>query len=203
MNLKESYRYANCLDRWITQGQYYLATRNFITTTIETHYKSKANSEAKDETITQQKSYNVEFSPTDVVNTLIKLLNERQILADAIAKAKSNTEINIDTAISMNKKKQAFVSILNDMANTKSSESESTAKDYKFDINGEQKPYVYKVNSVTSIDFDRNNVKALAKKLTKETDEISSKLDSIEINTNVEFTPIFDVSDKFEDIVGL
>ena len=39
------------------------------------------------------------------------------------------------------------------------------------------------------------------KKYHKETDEISAKLDAIEINTMVDFTPQWDVNDTLEDIL--
>ena len=87
------------------------------------------------------------------------------------------------------------------LAKRKPKETQTTGRDYKFDINGEQKPYNYNINRITSIDYDRNTVKNLIKKYRKECDEISSKLDEIEITTQVNFTPLFDVNDSFEDLV--
>ncbi len=43
----------------------------------------------------------------------------------------------------------------------------------------------------------------LVKKYLKETDEVSSKLDAIEINTIVNHIPLFDVNENFEDLVGV
>ena len=60
---------------------------------------------------------------------------------------------------------------------------------------------MYEISETTTIDFDRNDVKALIKKYNKVCDEISAKLDSIEINTEIDFTPSWDVGDKFEDVV--
>ena len=105
-------------------------------------------------------------------------------------------------AIAMNEKKQGFVTVLNGIADIKPSEIKTTSKSYKFDINGEQKPYVYDVNRKTSIDFDRTDVRNLIKKYLKETDEISAKLDLIEITTQVDFTPTWDINEKFEELVG-
>ena len=162
----------------------------------------KKNAVAKfDETIEVQKPYDVEFTPNQVIDFVVKVLDEKEKLSDAIAEAKSTTEINIDNAISMNKKKQGFVSVLNGIADIKPSETKTTSKSYKFDINGEQKPYVYDVNRKISIDFDRTDVRNLIKKYLKETDEISSKLDLIEITTQVDIEPRFDVNDKFEELV--
>ena len=202
MNLKESYRYANYLDSLLRRAYTYLGNTGFVTTTVEEHLRSKSNPDVDDETIEVQKPYDVEFTPNQVIDFVVKVLDEKEKLSDAIAKAKSTTEINIDNAISMNKKKQGFVSVLNGIADIKPSETKTTSKSYKFDINGEQKPYVYDVNRKTSIDFDRTDVRNLIKKYLKETDEISAKLDLIEITTHVDFVPAFDINSKFEELVG-
>ena len=202
MNLKESYRYANYLDSLLRRAYTYLGNTGFVTTTVEEHLRSKSNPDVDDETIEVQKPYDVEFTPNQVIDFVVKVLDEKEKLSDAIAEAKSTTEINIDNAVAMNKKKQGFVSVLNGIADIKPSETKTTSKSYKFDINGEQKPYVYDVNRKTSIDFDRTDVRNLIKKYLKETDEISAKLDLIEITTQVDFTPTWDINEKFEELVG-
>ena len=202
MNLKESYRYANYLDGLLSTAYTYLRNKGFVTTTVEEHLRKQSNPDVENETIEVQKPFDVEFKPNQVIDFVVRVLNEKNKLSDAIAEAKSTTEINIDNAISMNKKKQAFVSVLNGIADIKPSEIKTTSKSYKFDINGEQKPYVYDVNRKTSIDFDRTDVRNLIKKYLKETDEISAKLDLIEITTQVDFVPAFDVNSKFEELVG-
>lgn len=202
MNLKESYRYANYLDGLLSTAYTYLRNKGFVTTTVEEHLRNQSNPDVENETIEVQKPYDVEFKPNQIIDFVVKVLNEKDKLSDAIAEAKSTTEINIDNAIAMNKKKQGFVSVLNSIADIKSSETKTTSKGYKFDINGEQKPYIYDVNRKTSIDFDRNDVRNLIKKYLKETDEISAKLDLIEITTQVDFIPTWDVNEKFEELVG-
>ena len=156
----------------------------------------------ENETIEVQKPFDVEFLPNDVIDFVVKGIEEKEKLSESIAKAKGTTDINIDNAIAMNKKKQGFVSVLNGIADIKPSETKTIAKGYKFDINGEQKPYVYDVNRKTSIDFDRTDVRNLIKKYLKETDEISAKLDLIEITTQVDFVPKWDINEKFEELVG-
>ena len=201
MNLKESYRYANYLDRLLVTADIYLRNKGFVTTTEQDHLRSKANPDAQDEKIEVQKPYDVDFTPNDIIDFVVKVINEKENLFSAIADAKATTEINIDNAIAMNKKKQSFVNTLNSIVSIKPNETQSMGKDYKFDINNEQKPYSYQIISKTSIDFDRTSVKGLIKKYNKKCDEISSKLDEIEITTQVNFTPIFDVNDSFEDLV--
>ena len=202
MNLKESYRYANYLDGLLSTAYTYLRNKGFVTTTVEEHLRSKSNPDVGDETIEVQKPFDVEFLPNDVIDFVVKVIDEKEKLSESIAKAKGTTEINIDNAIAMNKKKQGFVSVLNGIADIKPSEIKTTSKSYKFDINGEQKPYVYDVNRKTSIDFNRTDVRNLIKKYLKETDETSAKLGLIEITTQVDFIPKWDINEKFEELVG-
>lgn len=204
MNLKESYRYANYLDTLLGTAYRYLQNKGFITTTKQNHLRSKANNEAIDEVVEVQKPYDVEFTPNDVIEFIIGIINEKEKLFDAIAKAKVSTEINIDNAIAMNKKKQEFVRTLNSIANIKPSEKTTQGIDYKFNQqDGNQIRYYYNIEETTTIDFDRNDVKALIKKYSKECDDISAKLDSIEINTIVDHEQKYDISDTFEDLVGV
>lgn len=201
MNLKESYRYANYLDSLLNKAYMYLGNKGFVTTTKQNHLRSKANKEAEDEIMDVQKPFDVDFAPNNIIDFVVKVLTEKEALTNAIAAAKAGTEINIDNAVAMNKKKQGFVYILNEIVNLKPTEKTVAGRAYKFDINNEQKPYVYDITETTTIDFDRNDVKALIRKYNKECDEISAKLDSIEINTEVSFAPRWDVNDVFEDIV--
>lgn len=200
MILKEAYRYQNYLNTLIRDAESYLMKRDFITETKQTHNRNKVNPDSTDETIEVQKPYQVEFTPMNLVNFIVTAIEEKQKLSDAIVSAKKTAEIDIDSAIAMNKVKQNYVTILNNMANTKAVERTTTGTDYKFNINNEQVSYRYEVQEIVSIDYNRNDVKALAKKLTKETDEISTKLDTIELTTNVDYKPVWDY-DNLEDVV--
>lgn len=201
MNLKESYRYANYLDNLLDNAYSYLRNKGFITTTKQNHLRSKANSDAQDEVVDVQKPYDVEFTPNNVIDFIVKVIDEKEGLSNAIALAKSNTEINIDNAVAMNKKKQGFVNALNGFVNIKPSVKTTQGSGYKFNAEGNQTRYYYDIEETTTIDFDRNDVKALIKKYNKICDEVSAKLDEIEITTVVEFTPKWDINDTFEDIV--
>lgn len=203
MNLKESYRYANYLDMLLNTAYRYLKNKGFVTSTKQNHLRSKANNEASDEVIEVQKPYDVDFTPNDVIDFVIDVITEKELLVNAIAKAKASTEINIDNAISMNKKKQEFVGVLNMIANIKPSENTTQGTDYKFNPqDGNQIRYYYNIEEIVTIDFDRNDVKSLIKKYRKECDNISAKLDFIEINAIVEHEQKYDISDTFEDLVG-
>lgn len=201
MNLKESYRYQNFLDNLLSTAYSYLRNNKYITTTKQDHLRSKANPDATDETMEIAKSIDVEFAPNDVINFVMDLLREKEKVSAAIVAAKATTEINIDNAVAMNIKKHEYINVLEMMANTKPSEITVRGTGYKFNAEGNQVSYYYDVTQTTTIDFDRNDVKGLIKKLNRECDEVSAKLDSIEINTVLDFDPIYDVNDKFEDII--
>ena len=201
MNLKESYRYSNFLTSLLSKSYSYLRCYDFITTTNQEHLRKLSNPDAENETIVLQKPYTVDFTPNDLLDFVVQILEEKDKLMNGISEAKRRAEINIDDAIAFNKMKQGFVSVLNGMAEKKSLKKKSQACGRKFNAEGNQVNYYYDVIEETSIDFDRDNVRKLAKKYLKETDEISSKLDSIEINTVVNFEPRWDINDEFEDLI--
>ena len=201
MNLKESYCYANYLDGLLSTAYTYLRNKGFVTTTVEEHLRSKSNPDVEDETIEVQKPFDVEFSPNGVIDFVVKVIEEKEKLSESIAKAKNTTDVNIDNAIAMNKKKHGFVSVLNGIADIKPTESITTGNDYKFNNEGNQVKYFYNIKRITTIDYNRTDIKNLIKKYLKETDDISAKLDLIEITTIVQFTPLFNINTSFEDSI--
>lgn len=201
MVLKEAYQYQNYLTSLIDEAKRYLSAKDFVTETVQKHYRQKVNIDAENETVVVKSSYNVDFEPSDLLDFIMKALAEKQKLSDAIVAAKRSVDIDIDAAISMNKYKQTFMTTLQRMADIRSTETEARGTDYKFDVNGEQKAYCYPVSQETTIKFDRNDVRCLIKKLRKETDEVSTKLDTIQITTEVKYCPIWAVGDTLEECV--
>lgn len=201
MILKDAYRYQKCLSTMIGQAEALLLNNSFVTSTTQKHNRKKVNSEADDETVEVDKPI-TDFNAMDVINFIADAIKEKQKISDAIVVAKRNTEIDIDSSISLNKIKQEYICYLRRLAAMDSSERKTYGTDYKFDVDGKQTSYRYEVIETTTIDFDRNDVRGLAKKLQKECDEISSKLDLIELTTDVEFTPKWDVNDTLEEIIA-
>lgn len=200
MILKDAYRYQKCLSTMIGQAETLLLNNSFVTSTTQKHNRKKANSEAEDEIIEVDKPI-TDFTAMDVINFIADAIKEKQKISDAIVAAKRNTDIDIDSSISLNKIKQEYIGYLRRLAAMDSSERKTYGTDYKFDVDGKQTSYRYEVIETTTIDFDRNDVRGLAKKLQKECDDISSKLDLIELTTDVEFTPKWDVNDTLEEII--
>lgn len=203
MVLKEAYRYQKFLAGLIHSAEYYLYKKEFVTTVEQYHERKKSNPDAENETVQKENptKSSVDFTANDLLRFIPELLEEKENLSIAINKAKNTTEIDIDASLSMNKQKQEFIRVLNDMNSKKSCEKTITGKGYKFNVNNEQVPYIYDVVEKTTIDFDRNTVKALIKKYSKETDHVSTILDRIVLTTQVDFDPKYDINDTLEELL--
>ncbi len=210
MILKEAYRYQNFLDRLLSEAQSYMNSETFITNVKQIHHRKKANPAAEDEVIEEvakkklNDTYNsmpVDFTPMQIVDFAVKALEEKEKLSLAIVTAKKTTKIDIDHSIAMNKKRQEFVSSLNFMNGIKNRETKSRGTDYKFNQEGNQISYYYDIDEIITIDFDRNDIKGLIKKLTKQSDELSITLDGLLITTEVDYIPVWDINDSLEDII--
>lgn len=201
MILKEAFRYQNYLSLLLSQAMNYLSCESYITTTIQSHNRTKVNPDAQDEKITIQKPYNVIFEPNDLIDFVVKVIEEKEKLSNAIAESKRTLEFDIDAAMSINKMKQEFIQTLRRMAVIKSIELEKEGTSYKFNNDGDQVSYRYPVKEVKTIDYDRNTVKSLISKYKKETDKISTERDRIDIMTEVNYDPIWEVDTPLEDIL--
>ena len=202
MILKEAFRYQNYLTSLFTQATGYLSREDFITTTTQKHNRTKVNPDAQDEDIVVPKTFTVDYKPNDLINFVVRLIDEKQKLSNAIAEAKKSLDVDVDAAMSMNKTKQDFISVLRKMVVIKPSESDKEGTSYKFNNDGDQVSYRYPVKEVKTIDYDRNAVKGLISKYKKETDEISTERDRIDIMTEVDYTPVWEVDTPLEDILN-
>lgn len=202
MILKEAFRYQNYLSLLLSQAMNYLSCESYITTTIQSHNRTKVNPDAQDEKITIQKPYNVIFEPNDLINFVVKVIEEKEKVSNAIAESKRTLEFDIDAAMSINKMKQEFIQILRRMAVIKSTELEKEGTSYKFNNDGDQVSYRYPVKEVKTIDYDRNTVKSLISKFKKETDKVSTERDRIDIMIEVNYDPIWEVDTPLEDILS-
>ena len=202
MILKEAFRYQNYLSSLFVQATGYLSREDFITTTTQKHNRTKVNPDAHDEDIVVPKVFTVDYKPNDLIDFVVKLIDEKQKLSNAITEAKKSLDIDVDAAMSMNKTKQDFISVLRRMASIKSSESDKEGTSYKFNNDGDQVSYRYPVKEVKTIDYDRNAVKGLISKYKKETEQISTTRDRIDIMTEVDYTPVWEVDTPLEDILN-
>ena len=203
MNIKEAFRYQNYLDNMMQRANMYLSCVVNVTKTKQTHFRKKANPDAEDETLedTQKRALG-EYEVNRLVSFYCALADEKIGLCDAIDDAKCNyMPLRYDASLAANRCRQAVANTLRHMASIKSTEAVSTERGYKLNANGEQVPYVYDMKSVTTIDFDRDIVKKLAKAYTDRANDVSDMLDRALLDIEVVFTPRFNMMESFEETV--
>ena len=102
-----------------------------------------------------------------------------------------------------NKSRQAFLITMQRLANCKSSHElkQGEGRGYIFNNDGNQTTYCYDIDRIKTIDYDRNKVRALVKKLTRESDEVSIKIDEALLHTQVDYEPKFDLAGKESFII--
>lgn len=199
MNLKEAFRYQNFLDRMMLSVRDSISQKDHALKTTETHFCSAANPEAKDRVEKVDKG---EFYQNDdVIRLGLKLIEEKKTLSHAIAWAKSYSGVNIDAEIETNKFRQQAVAGIKCMLGFKPGKRKSQARGYKFDINQTQVPYVYDMDIVDEDNFDRTAAKEIMRRLVDEADAVSTKVELALVNTNVDYTPPFNVNDTFDDVM--
>ena len=198
MVLKEAFRYQNLLDSFIDEALILLRDENFIVKKKETHNRKKVNKDANDEEFNVEYK-DCEFTPNELIDFVFDVVNEKTRLTDAISNAKRKTDIDIDSTVSMNRVRQRCVITLIDMLKHKTTSEESQGFDYKFNENGDQVRYVYPKTIISTINFDRNTVRNLSRKWREESDNNSTKLDLLEVTTEVDFTPKWSFDDTLED----
>lgn len=199
MNLKESFRYQNYLAMLFTSISAYLNDRRNLVCVKQEHLRKSANPEAQDETVDATKERAYAQSNGTIIEFMKAVMEEKHSLAIAIGKAKAGCVIDIDAEAAHNSLRRGMAATLEHVCAIKPSECKTQGSDFKFNATGDQVRYFYDIKEITTIDFDRNGVKRLAKNLAREADEASSALDRCMIDVNVDFVPSFNVSDSVED----
>ena len=205
MNLKEAFRYQNKIQRLSEEAVSILRWDKNVTKVENTVLRHKANPEAEDETTLESPDTEYAGQITEVAMFLMFLLNEREQLSYAIRAAKETMGMDFDGEVSLNTKRQELAGVFRRMSQIRCSErlypGEGTG--YKFNAEGNQVSYRCDLKQVTTINFDRNKVKAYAAFLNKKADQTSAALDKCMVNTEVAYEPPFDVNDTFADILQM
>ena len=200
MNLKESFRYQNYLDRLMTEASSSLIMRDHCIETVKKHLKSEANPDAADkEEIVAREEF---FKNDHVMALMLWLVDERQKLTEAINCAKDTLDFDLDAAIESNKFRQTVSSAIKTMLRHTPTTRTATERDYKFNVEGNQTPYVYNVEIKEADGYDRAAAKRLLRDIVITADKNSADVDAAMVNTRVEYEPRFDVNDSFEDVMA-
>lgn len=200
MNLKESFRYQSFLDTMMREAALSVAVKEHCLTTAKRHLRSKANPEAED--ITELIEPEVKFYPNDdVVDFMVWLVGEREKLTKAIGNAKASIGFDVDAAVETNKFRQTVDAAIKRMIKYTDAQSTERGTDYKFNNEGNQTPYYYDIEVLYAEAYDRDNAKKIMKAMISKADKTSAEIDSAMINTTVDYTPVYDVNDSFDDIM--
>lgn len=203
MNLKEAFRFQNKLQSMMDEGQSILGSTANITKVQNTYLRKKVMTEAENETTIDAPATEYSEQITLVAEFLLHLLSEREKLSVAIFQAKAglNLPAGLDGEVGLNSKRQEVAGLFRRMAGLRSSEVliPNGGTGYRFNNEGNQVSYRCDVKRVTTINFDRNKIRKMCGDLSKKSDEVSAALDSVLVNTQVEYTVPFDVNDTFAE----
>lgn len=200
MNLKEVFRYQNKLESVLKQISHYIVFSDAGFDIVNHHHISKADpcAEDREEIVIKKSKYSVD----DAVTLGLLLSEEREKAAEAAFRAKADLDFCMDAMIVANISRQNVANDINSMLNRFREEtSVQTGTGYKFNAEGNQAPYVYDIDVEKKEAFDRQALKKKAKELLIKSDECSEKIDAAMVNVPVDFTPMFDVNDSFEDMM--
>lgn len=200
MNLKEAFRYQNFISKLMESACVSIADPNHALNVVKKHHKSGANHDAVD--IEEPVIVSEFYKNDDVISFIQWLILERDKLTKAINVAKVSAGFDIDAAIETNKLRQMAGIYVKRMLSNTASRSTERGSDYKFNAEGNQMPYFYEVEVVRTEAYDRDKAKAFMRSTVSDADKVSSDIDSVMINSVVEYEPVFDVNDSFEDVMA-
>lgn len=197
MNLKESFRYQNFLERVMSDAGSSIISREHSLSVVKKHLRSKADSEASDvEEIVDCGEF---YKNDDVLSFMLFLIEEKEKLTTAIGRAKTTIGFDLDAAVETNKFRQALIYKTKMMLSHTASKKMERGTGYKFNAEGNQNQYFYDIEVEYSEAFDREAAKRLIKKISIESDKTSAEIDSAMINTQVDYAEPFNVNDSFND----
>lgn len=199
MNLKESFRYQNFLDMMMRAASASIQQRDHCLKVTKTHLRSKANPDASD--VTETVDGEVFFANDDVVAFMAWLVKEREKLTTAIGAAKDSIGFDIDAAIETNKFRQTVNGSIKNMLRYTPTKRVEQGRDYKFNVEGNQTPYIYEIEVVSEEAYDKTGAKTLMREMISKADEVSAAIDAAMINTKVDYEPVFDVNETFDDVM--
>ena len=201
MNLKEAFRFQNKLQSVMDEAQRIPARDANVMKVVNTYLRHKVMPEAEDETVLIVPDTEYYQQITKIAQFLLFLLDEKGKLLASIRKAKNALDVDMDNEVSLNVSRQNIARIFKGMNNLRSSEQTiaNGGTGYRFNAEGNQISYCCDVKRVTTINFDRNVIRAELGKLNRQADETSTKIDLCLVTSKVDYAPPFDVNSSFAD----
>ena len=196
MNLKEAFQAQNKISELMSYINRYLSDVDNVMTITEKHLRSKALAGQQDDTVDVSRKADEGFDVGRLLGIWQELMEEKERLGAAIGKAKAGMGFNLDAAVDANKSRRAFLGMLQELANRKSSHElqKGEGRGYVFNNDGNQTSYGYDIDRILTIDYDRSKVRAMVKELNRSSDEVSIKIDEALLQTQVDYALKFDLA---------
>lgn len=209
MNIKEAGAYANYLNSAISLLGDVLFDKSIFTTEKEIHLRN--DSFAGSDTIIEVKNELLEGYDTgiknqnDILPLLDKLIEEKVLLATAIAKAKAtmfinykvnNEKLSLDAAIEYNKLTRNFSGIIERLLSIRPSTENRKGTAYGLNNEGNQIQLTYAIEVERKPVLDRKHITKYISKKKAQADTISQMIDKAMLLDSVVFNPKFDMYSK-------
>lgn len=212
ISIKEAGRYANFLDRTLSEltGLIYGQLDSKLMDVTETHKKSEAYKEAEDEIIKVEFEDKIDIELDKLTNIIEKIVEEKINLANAITEAKRNIVIKVedkkmdlDSSIEYAKLlRKVCDDYFRILIGKKESKRKTNERAYAFNVEGNQTPYIYEVETETVLKFDKNTFIQKDKENRILADSISKEVDKAMNDDIVSFDPCYSYLDSIEDIIS-
>ena len=200
MNLKESFRYQRFLDGLMHSAAHSIRASEHCYHITKRHLMNAANPDAEDKV--EEVEPEVPFFQNDDVIRFMEWLTEQKLLLSvAIGNAKASAGFDIDAAIEANKFRQELSSSIRAMLNRQGGKRMERGSGYKFNNDGVQAMYYYDIETTLAEAFDRNAAKSSMLSAITRADEVSAEIDSALINITVDYEPVYNVNESFEDVM--
>lgn len=200
MNLKEAFRYQKFLDGLISEAFTLTRVKELSVKITEKHKYSDVDPTATDtvEVVECPKDY----CSANVIELAAILTGEKYNLTNEISKAKAGAGIDIDAMIERNKYRFKMIDMAKAVLRFKNSKRKESTRGFKFNVEGNQVSYLYDVEIDEEEMYNRAAIKRLISDTSIEADRASAEIDAAMVNTVVDYTPLFDVNETFDDIMA-
>ena len=201
ITLKKSFELQNYLRGLLDSALNVLSYNDNITVTKQEHMRKKVLAEADDEEVIKPKRHEYVFDINALVDFACYVQQQMAILTAEINVAKCNNLYDLDCLIAVNNQKRKLLERMVAMSTVKAKETVAKGIGVKFNGEGNQTTYNYDIKETTTIDFDRNKVKAIASRLRRELDADSTTIDKMMLDIFVDYSTIFEIGDDLEEAV--
>ena len=198
MKLVEAYRYSNYITHLMDNVRLLLMKPEFMNNVTLTKHMSGSVPNGEDATELQARDE--DFDPDLTMNFLLALFEEKKNLLYAIEHAKPQ---DTDAEIALNKDRRTLGVLFSNLGNAKEKTVIDTRDStYGVGADGVQNVYQFKVDKTLTVRYNRVMARAIGKEMMRQAEEVSMRLDAEKLTCEVNFHPLFDITDTLEEAFG-